>query len=130
MMKYFSVFLMVVSMLFLLMGCTATSTGNPTAKDILKEDKEADIIKVGSLIYTKNNNPVTESAYERPNLYKIGDIKKQTTRELFFQDFYASQLPKGTEVFSTEEYSHGRTPYVLIVESSDEYFEYHALIEG
>lgn len=121
---------MVVLMLFLLVGCTASSTGNPTAKDILKEDKEADIIKVGSLIYTKNYNPVTESAYERSNLYKIGEIKKQTTRKLFFQDFYVSQLPKGTEVFSTEEYNHGRTPYILIVESSDEYIEYHALIEG
>lgn len=129
-MKYFSVFLMGVSMLFLLMGCTAASTGNPSAKDILKEDKEADIIKVGSLIYTKSYNPVTESAYERSNLYKIGEIKKQTTSKLFFQDFYASQLPKGTEVFSTEEYNYGKAPYVLIVESSDEYIEYHALIEG
>ncbi|MCM3758204.1 hypothetical protein M3197_12085 [Sporosarcina aquimarina] len=121
---------MIATVLFFLVGCSSASTGNPTAKDILKGNKEVDIIKVGSLIYTKNNNSVTESTYDLSKLFKIGEIKKQTTSTLFFQDFYASQLPKGTEVFSTEEYKLGRTPYVLVVINSDEYIEYYALIEG
>lgn len=121
-------FMVITGILVVLAGCSGLDSGNPTAKDILKEDNSADIIQVGDLVYSKGS---PQSASELIKGMKIGEIKKRTTSTLFFQNFYASQLPEGTEVFSSNgDYNREDTIYILVVELDGELIEYHALLEG
>lgn len=106
-------------------GCG--SVGNPTAIDILKTNRDADIIKLDGLIYSRLSNPKDGYAKEE----KIGEIKKKTTNTFWFRNLYSSKLPKGTEVYSTEEdYESGDAPYVILIELNGELIEYQAIIEG
>ncbi|WP_456276310.1 hypothetical protein [Bacillus sp. AK128] len=122
---------LVILLCLLMSGCSTASTGNPTAQDILEENKDADIIKLDGLIYSRNmtnfNQP--EGGYSKGA--KIGVIKAKTTNTLWYRNLYASKLPKGTEVFSAdEEYQKGDAPFIIIVEVDGELVDYHALIEG
>ena len=105
--------------------------GNPTAKEILDDNSDADIIKLDGLIYSRNTNSEIEPEDRYSKGVKIGEIKKKTTNTLFFRNLYASKLPKGTEVFATdEEYKSGDAPFVILVEINGELIEYNALVEG
>jgi hypothetical protein len=124
--RYLNLFLMLVFIL-LITGCSSGATGNPTAKEILDDNSDADIIKLDGLIYSRSSN--TENDYSKGA--KIGEIKKKTTNTLWFGNLYASKLSKGTEVFSIkEEYKSGDAPFVILVEKDGELLDYHALIEG
>lgn len=62
---------------------------------------------------------------------KIGEIQEQTTKTRLFRDLYASKLPIGTEVFSTDnEYIQEDIPVVILVEIDGQLIEYHVLVEG
>ncbi|QFT87712.1 hypothetical protein FIU87_03520 [Bacillus sp. THAF10] len=116
-------------LILLVAGCGSTTSGNPTAKDILEGNSDADIIKLDELIYSRSTNPDPVNGYSKGA--KIGGIKKQTTNSWGFRNLYASKLPKGTEVYSTEEeYNSGDAPAVILVEIDGELMEYFALIEG
>lgn len=113
----------------LLTACKATSEENPTAKEILTENSDADIIQLDGFIYSRNIDESRESDYVKGD--KLGEIEEQTTNTWWFQDFYASKLPKGTEIFSTEnEYIKEDEPIVILVEIDGELIEYHVLVEG
>lgn len=115
----------------LITGCTSASTRNPTAKKILDGNSDADIIKLDDLIYSRNTNPdrKPENGYSKGE--KIGEIKEKTTNTWWFRNLYASKLPKGTEVFSTDEkYKSGDGQFVILVEIDGELIDYHALVEG
>jgi hypothetical protein len=124
--RYLKLFLIVV-FIFSITGCSPAATDNPTAKEILDDNSDADIIKLDDLIYSRSSN--IENDYSKGE--KIGEIKKKTTNTLWFGNLYASKLPKGIEVFSTnEEYKSGDAPFVILVEIDGELLDYHALIEG
>ncbi|WP_139184386.1 hypothetical protein [Sediminibacillus albus] len=122
---------MMLILVLLITGCNSASTGNPTAKEILDGNSNADIIKLDDLIYSRNTNPDRKPKDGYSKGEKIGEIKKKTTNTLWFRNLYASKLPKGTEVFSTnEEYKSGDAPFVILVEMDGELIDYHALVEG
>lgn len=115
----------------LITGCSSGATDNPTAKEILDGNSDADIIKLDGLIYSKNTNPETklENGYSKGD--KIGEIKKKTTNTWWYRSLFASKLPKGTEVFSADEdYKSGDAPFVILVEIDGKIIDYHALVEG
>ncbi|WP_226682902.1 hypothetical protein [Sutcliffiella horikoshii] len=113
----------------LLTACKATSVDNPTANEILSENSDADIIQLEGLIYSRYMDENSESDYVKGD--KIGEILEQTTNTWWFRDLYASKLPKGTEIFSTEKgYIEEDLPIVILVEIDGELIEYHVLVEG
>lgn len=109
-------------------GCH--DVGNPSAKDILDGNRDADIIKLDGLIYSRGIKPHTELENSYSKGEKIGEIKKTTTNQWWFRNLYASKLPKGTEVYSIDEYKTGDAPFVILVEIDGELIVYHALVEG
>ncbi|MDM5229930.1 hypothetical protein [Lysinibacillus pakistanensis] len=119
--------LLISNLMFLLVlaGCSSAIPDNPTAKSILKENPQVDILQYNQLIYTK----VTEPELIKDNFIKsdkLGEIKKTTTSSLFFKDFYATKLPIGTEIFATDD----QNTYTLIIELDGDQRIYKALIEG
>ena len=128
MIKHLKMFVIVVVVLY---QSACGSVGNPTAKDLLDVDNEADIIRLDDLIYSRNTNPDIKPEEGYSKGMKIGEIKMKTTNRYWFWNLFASKLPKGTEVFSTdEEYKSGEAPFVILVEVDGELIDYHALVEG
>ena len=119
---------LVYSFLFLLVltGCSSVVPNNPTAKTILKENAQADILQIDHLIYIK----ATDQEFLEKNNFikgdKIGEIKKTTTSTLFFKDFCATKLPVGSEIFATNDHD----TYTIIVEIDGKQIVYTALVEG
>ncbi|MGE7695301.1 hypothetical protein ACQKNC_14475 [Lysinibacillus sp. NPDC094177] len=119
--------ILVYSFLFLLLltGCSSVIPDNPTAKTILKEDAQADILQLDQLIYIK---VADQESLKKGNFIKeenIGKIKKTTT-SLFFKDFYATKLPVGSEIFATNDHD----TYTIIVEIDGKQILYKALVES
>ncbi|MFJ7935467.1 hypothetical protein [Sporosarcina sp. NPDC096371] len=120
---------MVLITILFLTGCG--SRGNPTAKEIIKGNSDADMIQIDEIIFSRTANSYGESENGYIKGGKIGEIKKKSKNTLWYRNFYASKLPKGTEVFSIdEEYETGDKFYVILVDIDGELMEYHALIEG
>lgn len=109
-----------------------SSTNNPNARDILKGNPNADILKLDGLIYTN----VTKRKWTEMESYakggKIGEIKNTTTNAWLFLNLYATNLPKGAKVFMTngEKYERGEAPFSIIVVVNGEEFLYQSLREG
>ncbi|MFG6147446.1 hypothetical protein [Halobacillus sp. B23F22_1] len=108
------------------------SAGNPTAKEILSENPDADILKLDGLIYS---NASDREWIEEDNYTKnepIGEVKKQTTNTWWYQNLYASKLPKGTKIYSVndKEYSKGDAPAFSMVEKDHKEVIYQSLVEG
>ncbi|MFB7156257.1 hypothetical protein [Lysinibacillus sp. NPDC056232] len=120
--------ILVYSFLFLLVltGCSSVIPGNPTAKTILKENAQADILQIDELIYIKaaDQESLKKDAFIKED--KIGEIKKTTTSTLFFKDFCATKLPVGSEIFATNDHD----TYTIIVEIEGKQLLYTALVEG
>jgi hypothetical protein len=101
-----------------------------TARDVLKQDDDADIIQYDGFIY--NNVTNLEWFQEAGNIQfskeeLLGEVKKQTTNSWLFNDLSASKLPKGTKVYSE---STDVRPGVLFVEYKGEELCYMELLEG
>ncbi len=111
-------------------GCYA-DRGRVTARDVLKQDTEADIIQ-----YNNGNvySNVTElewfqdekSKYTKKKL--VGKVRKQTQNSFWFKDLYATKLPEGTNVFSTDD--DVKLSFILVVEHDGEDLYYMRLLEG
>ncbi|MBM7660238.1 hypothetical protein JOC85_001005 [Bacillus mesophilus] len=128
MIKYLKILVIIIVVLCL---SACGSTGNPTAKEMLDVNNDADIIKLDDLIYSPNTNPDIKPEEGYSKGMKIGEIKMKTSNRYWFRNLYASKLPKGTEVFSTDEvYKSGDAPLVILVEVDGELIDYHALVEG
>ena len=102
-----------------LAGCSTGSPTNPTAKSVLKDDAQADILQYEGLIYQQVSD--LDITFTKGEI--LGEIKKTTTRWLGFKNLYATQLAVGTELFSTN------TQY-MIAEVDGKQIPYIALIEG
>ncbi|MFJ9461959.1 hypothetical protein [Viridibacillus arvi] len=76
-----------LSIFVVLVGCS-TATHNPTAKELLKEYPDIDILQYQDIIYSKTE--MIELKAGKGNL--LGEIKKCKTTGSMFKNFYASKL--------------------------------------
>ncbi|SHM91186.1 hypothetical protein [Gracilibacillus kekensis] len=116
----------------LIASANSSAIGNPTAREVLKANTDADIIQLDGLIYSN----VTDNEWIKEQEYllgdKIGEIKKQTKRKWFYRDYFATILPKGTAIYIRErqEYEKDATPFIVLVEKDGEILVYQAMVEG
>lgn len=112
----------------LLVSCSADG-GKVTARDVLKQNHDVDVLKYNGFMYSNvtdlewfNNK---KSMFQKGN--EIGEIKKVTNSSLFFTNFSATKLPKGTTLYDTNDGDIG----ILIVETENgEILYYMQLLEG
>lgn len=113
-------------LLIFLTGCSQ-SLGNPTARDIIKENGDADIFQWNDgLIYSNAFNAVSVQELGLTKGEELGEITRQTSNKWLFKDGAATQLPVGTKVYKAND----DDTYILIIELEDEEIVYHALLEG
>ncbi|MCL1694228.1 hypothetical protein [Lysinibacillus sp. BPa_S21] len=113
-------------LIFILVGCTPAINTNPTAKSILKEHSQADILQYNNLIYINATSLESMKEIEYIKCKKIGEIIKTTNSSKNFQDFYATQLESGTEIYSTND----NNIYTIIADTNGQQILYMALLEG
>ncbi|MFD2043825.1 hypothetical protein ACFSTA_07005 [Ornithinibacillus salinisoli] len=127
-----SLFIVLLAVLSLTGSFPHFGLGNPTAKEILNGNPNADILKLDGLIYSNASDLEWIKSKEYTKGDKIGEIKKQTTNTLWYRNFYASKLPKGTIIYDTNdrEYTKGDAPMLIIIEHNNEILIYRSLVEG
>ncbi|QOR64866.1 hypothetical protein IM538_13510 [Cytobacillus suaedae] len=111
-------------------GCYADG-GRVTAKDVLRQNSDADIIQYNNGNVYSNVTSLEWFQDEKSKYTKekfVGEIIKQTNSSFLFKDFYSTKLPVGTKVYSTDE--DVRLSYILIVEHDGEDLYYMRLLEG
>ncbi len=111
-------------------SCGVADGGRVTARDVLKQNKDADIIEYDGKIFSNVTNlGWFENDRENISFSKdnyVGKIQKQTTSSLLFNNLSATKLPKGTKVYSIDEEGSG----MLLVEFQGEELYYRELLEG
>ena len=116
----------VLILLIFLSGCSQ-SLGNPTARDIIKENGDADIFQWNDgLVYSNASNTVSVQELGLTKGEELGEITRQTSNKWLFSDGAATQLPVGTKVYKAND----DDTYMLIIDLDDEEIVYRALIEG
>jgi len=123
--------LFLVILMIVIFMSNIENIGNPKVKDVLENNPDADLIQLDGLIYLNLTlDSKDEQVYEKQE--QIGEIKKKTHKTWWFGNLYATKLPKGTKVYTTDRngYSKGDAPFVIVVELNKEIVAYHALIEG
>ncbi|WP_226641475.1 hypothetical protein [Mesobacillus subterraneus] len=121
-------FIFLTLVVLFLAGCSADD-GKVTARDVLKQNQDADILKYDGFIYS-NVTFLEWFQEDKEQLRKgeeIGKIKKETTSSLFFTNLSATKLPKGTVLYGTNDGYKG----MIYVEMEDgEVLYYMQLLEG
>lgn len=126
--KQLVLFKFMIISLVLLVSCSADG-GKVTARDVLKGNDGADVLKYNGFMY----NNVTELEWfekMKSNIQKgkeIGEIKKVTSSSLFFTNFSATKLPKGTTLYDTND---GETGIIIVELENDRIVYYSQLLEG
>ena len=116
--------------IYMFTSCGVADGGRVTARDVLKQNKDADIIEYDGKIFSNVtnldwfNNDRESISFSKDNY--IGEIQKQTTSSLLFNELSATKLPKGTKVYSIDEEGSG----LLLVEYLGEELYYMELLEG
>jgi hypothetical protein len=110
-------------------GCGMADGGKVTARDVLKQSDDADIIQYEGFVYNNVTNlewfqDGKEVTFSKEHL--LGEVKKQTTNSWLFNDFSATKLPKGTKIYSNTEGVKG----FLFVEFEGVELYYMQLLEG
>jgi hypothetical protein len=105
---------------------TTESTHNPTAKEILAQNPNADIFQHKGIIYTNAINIEWVEQTELTIGESAGTIKKQYKDGLTFENGMATKLPVGVEIFEPVK----KSGPVLIVKLSGKEMRYLGLIEG
>ncbi|MEC0229791.1 hypothetical protein [Paenibacillus alba] len=108
--------------LLMLAGCNQT-THNPTAKEILVQNPNADVFQHKGIIYTNASNIEWVQQTELTIGEKVGVIKSQYKKGLTFENEMATKLPVGVEIFDG-----GRS--ILIVKLEGKEIRYLGMIEG
>ncbi|MGM0847080.1 MAG: hypothetical protein ACQEUT_19160 [Bacillota bacterium] len=128
-MKGIKMLFITVSLSLALVGCGMADGGKVTARDVLKQSDDADIIQYEGFIYNNVTNlEWFQDGEEVPfsKEYLQGEVKKQTKNSWLFNDLSATKLPKGTKVYSNTEEVKG----FLFVEYEGEELYYMQLLEG
>ncbi|SFM02608.1 hypothetical protein SAMN04487943_106262 [Gracilibacillus orientalis] len=115
----------------LFISASSSSIENPNARDILRNNPDADIIQLDGLIYQNvTNREWIETDYQMGE--QLGEIKKRTDRKWFYRDFFATTLAKGTILYTEKDsnYQKGDFPFTVLVEEDDDILVYQALVEG
>lgn len=110
--------------LFMLTGCIIQTTHNPTAKETLAQNPNADIFQHKGIIYTNASNIEWVRQTELTIGERVGTIKKQYTDGLTFGNEMATKLPVGAEIFD----GGGRS--ILIVKLEGKEIRYLGMLEG
>jgi len=100
--------------------------GNPTAEDILSNDKNADIFNAHGVIYSKAVNIEWVSEQELVLGEKLLEIKQHTINSKDFEHGSATKLPIGTKIYKPKN---GTGP-ILIAVLDGKKVNYIGLIEG
>ncbi|PTL37864.1 hypothetical protein [Alkalicoccus saliphilus] len=102
-------------------------TGNPEPVDILESSPEADILYYNRIVYSNATDleHYDIDDYEKGEL--LGEIKNTSADPHDFDEWTASVLPEGTELYAAEE---GHPGGVIIADTGEEEILYHPLIEG
>ena len=110
----------------MLIACNSSNLGNPTPKEILSGNKNADIFVVEGIVYVNAENIEWVTELELFKGEKIGEIKNQTDNRKKYKDFTASKLPIGTEIYELVE----KNGAIYIIELDGKVIPYLGLIEG
>lgn len=128
-MKKLNLLLLCGILLVLVAGCVADGD-KMTATDVLKQNKDADIIQYDGFIFSNVTSLKWFEDSKENDLfskkYFLGNIKKQTTTSWLFSDLSASKLPEGTKVYAADDKGRG----MLFVEYEGEELYYLQLLEG
>ncbi|MEH7379992.1 hypothetical protein V7138_05875 [Bacillus sp. JJ1533] len=126
--KPFVLFLFMIVTLILLVSCSADG-GKVTARDVLKQNDDADVLKYNGFMYSN----VTDLEWFEKDKSKfqkgkeIGEIKKVTNSFLLFTNFSATKLPKGTALYDTNA---GDTGMIVVEAENGKILYYMQLLEG
>ncbi|MEK3980773.1 hypothetical protein MKY37_17225 [Psychrobacillus sp. FSL K6-2836] len=113
-------------LLLLLAGCSQ-NLGNPTARDVIKENEDADIFQWNDgLVYSNAANIEWIQELELTKGEELGEITGQTNKKWLFKDGVATQLPVGTKIYKAND----DDTYKLIIELENTEIVYIALLEG
>ncbi|MFJ7827969.1 hypothetical protein [Psychrobacillus sp. NPDC096623] len=130
--KTFFNILFIILSLISISACGVADDGKITAKDVLKQNADADILMYKDRIYSNMTEvewfEQMKEKYIKHNL--IGEIEKQSTNSIGFKDMTATKLPVGTKVHASREIDNDQELGVLIVEFEGEYLYYMQLLEG
>jgi hypothetical protein len=115
--------------LILISGCSkgefqmSAVNDNPTAKDIMTLNHDADIFISDGYVFSNAENLawIRDQGYELGE--QIGEIKKQTAIYQRFKEWTASKLPVGTKIFETN------APFYIAIVNGKE-IPYIKLVEG
>ncbi len=104
----------------------------PTAREVLNEDSDADIISLDERIYERDDDWEIKANYDvREEAQEIGEIKRQTTNVWWFPDFSATKLEKGTKIYINEmqQYRRGDKPGELMIKTEDDLVFYRKVVK-
>ncbi|MRH43246.1 hypothetical protein GH741_11200 [Aquibacillus halophilus] len=129
-----TLFSLLLCISILIVGCNSktfensdgSDKGNPVAKEILSENKDADIFATINVVYRKAESVSWVEDLELSLGDEYFEITKQSTNPKEFESGTASKLPIGTKVYSPVE-KHGR---ILIAVVDGEQIRYLGLVEG
>lgn len=128
---FFNILFTILS-LMLIAGCGVADDGKITAREVLKQNSDADMLMYKGGIYSNMTEvewfELKKDQYIKYNL--IGEIEKQSTNSIGFNDMTATKLPVGTKVHSSREVDNDKELGILIVEFEGEYLYYMQLLEG
>ncbi|MBW8350025.1 hypothetical protein K0H71_11260 [Bacillus sp. IITD106] len=99
--------------------------GNPTAKQILLENKDADIFVLDGIVYTNGEDIEWVNEVKLTLGEEVGEIKKRTNNGGKFENYTASKLEVGTKIYKPVEKG---DIYLVIVDNKE--IRYLGLREG
>jgi len=118
--------LICILLILVFVGYTPAIITNPTAKSILTEHSQADILQYNNLIYINTTSLGSMKHLDYTKCEKIGEIIKSTNSSKNFKDFYATKLVSGTKIFSTNN----NNTDTIIAEFNGQHILYTVLLEG
>ncbi|MBU9721378.1 MULTISPECIES: hypothetical protein [Bacillaceae] len=121
--------LFLVCFVLLAAACGSGAIENPTSKEILENNPDADIFVYDGIVFSNASDlPYYQLDHsEKGNV--LGEIKETTDKSKRFKDFTSTVLPIGTPLYSTtEEQTDSHFTIIATVDEVD--ILYIALLEG
>ncbi|MFC4404789.1 hypothetical protein [Gracilibacillus xinjiangensis] len=135
-----SIYIGISVCLFLLAGLALSGkfppqfgvVNNPSAKEILEGNPDADIIQMGGLVYSNaaEEEWLVEMEYQLGE--QINEIRKQTKQTWFYRNMFATRLPNGTPIYVPKgiEYNENEPPNIILAKIDEKIMVYKLLVEG